>query len=105
MISFFRAKEIGVSIIALIVIQLLSLVTNQHLAISYEVPAPFEWYRYEGESDSGSCASVNCGPAVVAMAVQFAKNNQIISIKDIRSFISGTNCRFTVTIQPVESCQ
>ena len=83
------------SIIALIVIQLLSLVTNQHLAISYEVPAPFEWYRYEGESDSGSCASVNCGPAVVAMAVQFAKNNQIISIKDIRSFISGTNCRFT----------
>ncbi len=51
-------------------------------------------YRYQGAADSGSCNSVNCGPTAVAMAIQKAKN-QTVAISDIRSYISGTDCRWT----------
>ncbi|MCX6028459.1 MAG: PA14 domain-containing protein [Chloroflexi bacterium] len=60
-----------------------------------DISASFEWYRYQGESDSGSCSSDNCGPTAVAMAIQFAHNNQWVSISDIRSYISGSDCRWT----------
>jgi hypothetical protein len=52
-------------------------------------------YRAQGASDSGACASANCGPAVVAMAIGWARNGQWIPISDIRSYMSGTNCRYT----------
>jgi len=60
-----------------------------------DIPAPFEWYRYQGEWDSGACASNNCGPTSVAMAIQFAHDNQWVSISDIRTYISGSDCRWT----------
>lgn len=51
-------------------------------------------YRYQGESSSGACKSVNCGPTVVAMAIQHALG-QWVAISDVRAFISGATCRVT----------
>jgi hypothetical protein len=59
------------------------------------ITAPFEWYRYQGESNSGACASDNCGPTTVAMSIQFAHNGQWVSISDIRNYMTGGTCGWT----------
>lgn len=52
------------------------------------------YYRYQGSPDSGACASANCGPAVFAAAIGYAKNTWI-AIKDVRTYVSGKSCRGT----------
>jgi hypothetical protein len=52
------------------------------------------YYRYQGSRDSGACASANCGPAVFAAAIGYAKNTWI-AIKDVRAYVSGKSCRGT----------
>ncbi|MEN6478292.1 MAG: hypothetical protein ABFD20_01480, partial [Anaerolineales bacterium] len=64
-----------------------------------EVSAPFDWYRYQGAAESGACASVNCGPTSVAMAIQFARNNLYVPISEIRAYVSGTECDGTNSTQ------
>lgn len=55
---------------------------------SSNIIAPFEWYRYQGEPNSGSPqANLYCGQTCVAMAIQFAKNNQWVAISDIFEYI------------------
>jgi len=54
-----------------------------------DVDAPYEWYRYQGAADSGACASVNCGPTSVAMAIEFAKNDLYVAISAVRDYIGG----------------
>jgi hypothetical protein len=57
-----------------------------------DLSAPFDWYRYQGASDSGACSTTNCGPTSVAMAIEFANNDQYVSISDVRSYMTGTTC-------------
>ncbi|MHB1296140.1 MAG: LysM peptidoglycan-binding domain-containing protein [Anaerolineae bacterium] len=74
-----------------------------------DVPAPtagassvnpgFEWYRYQGEWDSGAMAHSNCGPTSVAMAIQFARNNLWVPISDIRNYIGGTSWTYVGMLQ------
>lgn len=52
------------------------------------------YYRYQGSRDSGACASANCGPAVFAAAIGYAKDTWI-AIKDVRAYVSGKSCRGT----------
>lgn len=52
------------------------------------------YYRYQGSSDSGACASANCGPAVFAAAIGYAKETWI-AISDVRAYVSGKSCRGT----------
>jgi len=57
-----------------------------------DIQVAHEWYRYQGESDSNNPSrNSDCGPACVAMAIQFT-TQQRISIKDISKVIghSGT---------------
>ncbi len=69
------------------------------ISIQGNIDAPYDWYRYQGEWDSGTCASANCGPTTVAMAIQFAKNNQWVNISDIRNYITGEDCGWTSLTQ------
>ena len=52
------------------------------------------YYRYQGSRDSGACATANCGPAVFAAAIGYAKDTWI-AIKDVRAYVSGKSCRGT----------
>ncbi len=54
--------------------------------------ASIDWYRYQGAPDAGACARANCIPAVAAMAIQYA-GQEDVPITEIRSFMSGANCR------------
>ncbi|MCS7001464.1 MAG: hypothetical protein NZ518_01315 [Dehalococcoidia bacterium] len=56
-----------------------------------EISAPFEWYRYQGESDSGPAAAINCEVASNAMAIQLARGGLRVPIKDIRTIIGHNN--------------
>ncbi len=64
-----------------------------------EVSAPFAWYRYQGAAESGPCASVNCGPTSVAMAIQLARNGLVAPISAVRTYVSGSLCDGTNTAQ------
>ncbi|MHB1318688.1 MAG: C39 family peptidase, partial [Anaerolineae bacterium] len=59
----------------------------------------YDYYRYQGEWDSGAMASSNCGPTSVAMAIQFAKNNQWVPISDIRTFIGGSSWTYASSLR------
>ncbi|MHB0857849.1 MAG: LysM peptidoglycan-binding domain-containing protein [Anaerolineae bacterium] len=63
------------------------------------VDVGYDWYRYQGEWDSGAMAHSNCGPTSVSMAIQFARNNQWVSIGDIRSYIGGTSWTYVGMLQ------
>jgi hypothetical protein len=52
------------------------------------------YYRHQGSRDSGACASANCGPAVFAAAIGYAKGDWI-AIRDVRGYLSGKSCRGT----------
>lgn len=58
---------------------------------SRSIDVPYDWYRYQGEWDSGAMAHNNCGPTCVAMAIQYAHDNLWIPISDIRSYIGGSS--------------
>jgi len=64
-----------------------------------EVSASYDWYRYQGATESGACASVNCGPTSVAMAIQFARDNLVVPISEIRTYVSGAVCDGTNSTQ------
>ncbi|MGE5601902.1 MAG: hypothetical protein ACM30E_02555, partial [Nitrososphaerales archaeon] len=51
-------------------------------------------YRYQGSGDSGACLSANCGPAVFAAAIGYAKDTWV-AIKNVRSYVCGKSCRGT----------
>ncbi|MFN8534927.1 MAG: hypothetical protein U0556_15425 [Dehalococcoidia bacterium] len=50
-----------------------------------EIVAPFEWYRYQGEPDSGPDALQNCEVTTTAMAIQFVRGGLRIPVKDVRA--------------------
>ncbi|MCS6802210.1 MAG: hypothetical protein RMM58_12365 [Chloroflexota bacterium] len=52
-----------------------------------EIAVPFEWYRYQGEPDSGPDALQNCEVTTTAMAIQFARGGLRIPIQDVRAVI------------------
>ena len=52
------------------------------------------YYRYQGSRDSGACPGANCGPAVFAAAIGYAKETWV-AIKDVRAYVSGKSCRGT----------
>jgi hypothetical protein len=52
-----------------------------------EVTVPYEWYRYQGEPDSGPAALLNCEVTTTAMAIQFARGGLRVPIKDVRTVI------------------
>ena len=56
-----------------------------------EVSAPYDWYRAQGDSDSGVCASTNCGPTSVAMAIEFARDELTVPISQIRTYMTGSD--------------
>ncbi len=58
----------------------------------------YDWYRYQGEWDSGAMASANCGPTSVAMAIQFARDNTWVRISDIRAQMGGSSWTYPAQI-------
>lgn len=68
---------------------------TQTPAIGKNITVPFDWYRYQGSPDSSPCPTRNCGPAALAMAIEFAGNNNWVSIGTIRNYISQNECRST----------
>jgi hypothetical protein len=52
-----------------------------------EITVPFEWYRYQGEPDSGPDALQNCEVTTTAMAIQFVRGGLRIPVKDVRAVI------------------
>lgn len=52
-----------------------------------EVSVQYEWYRYQGESDSGAEALYNCEVTTTAMAIQLVRGGLRIAVKDVRSVI------------------
>ncbi len=68
-------------------------VVKANIDLLFDVFSPYEWYRYQGDRSSGSdCTSsnANCGPAAVAMAIKYAKH-QDVAISKLRTDIGG-NC-------------
>lgn len=63
------------------------------------VERPYDWYRYQGEWDSGAMASSNCGPTSVAMAIQFARDNLWVPISDIRAYIGGSSWTYASSLR------
>ncbi|MCG2767031.1 MAG: hypothetical protein L6435_01435 [Anaerolineae bacterium] len=60
---------------------------------------PYDWYRYQGAWDSGAMAHSNCGPACVAMAIQYARNNLWVPISTIRDYIGGSSWTYPSHLQ------
>lgn len=59
----------------------------------------YDWYRYQGEWDSGPMASSNCGPTSVAMAIQFARDNLWVPISEIRAYIGGSSWTYASSLR------
>ena len=68
-------------------------------AVVPEAERIYEWYRYQGASDSGPYAATNSGPASVAMAIQFARQNLWVPIRDVRAYIGGTTWTYAPQLQ------
>jgi|GEM_PF-3431456 len=60
---------------------------------------PYDWYRYQGEWDSGAMAHSNCGPTCVAMSIQFARDNLWVPISEIRSYMGGSGWTYPSQVQ------
>jgi LysM repeat protein len=58
----------------------------------------YDWYRYQGASDSGPQAHNNCGPTSVAMAIQFA-TGQVKRISEVRDYIGGSAWTYASALQ------
>jgi len=61
------------------------LIFQTNMVLANNIVVPHEWYRYQGASDSDKKGN-DCGPASVAMAIQFIKNT-FVPIRDIRNYI------------------
>ncbi|MBU4510286.1 hypothetical protein KJ830_04470, partial [bacterium] len=61
------------------------LIFQTNMVLANNIVVPHEWYRYQGASDSDKKGN-DCGPACVAMAIQFIKNT-FVPIRDIRNYI------------------
>ena len=61
------------------------LIFQTNMVLANNIVVPNEWYRYQGASDSDKKGN-DCGPACVAMAIQFIKNT-FVPIRDIRNYI------------------
>jgi LysM repeat protein len=59
----------------------------------------YDYYRYQGEWDSGAMASSNCGPTSVAMAIQFARNNLWVPISEVRTYIGGSSWTYASSLR------
>ncbi|NLD44149.1 MAG: hypothetical protein GX657_11720 [Chloroflexi bacterium] len=68
-------------------------------ALAPRAERPYEWYRYQGEADSGAYAATNSGPASVAMAIQFARNGLRVPIRDVRAYVGGTSETYAPQLQ------
>lgn len=66
---------------------------------AHSADAPYDWYRYQGEWDSGAMAHSNCGPTSVAMAIQFARDNLWVPIAAIRDYIGGSGWTYPIQLQ------
>ena len=53
----------------------------------------YDWYRRQGSAESGACASTNCGPTAVAMAIQYYRDGLVVPIEEVRTFIG--DCGWT----------
>ena len=74
-------------------LSLIMLFSTNTLAININVP--YEWYRYQGASDSSTPRrNSDCGPACVAMTIQFVKN-EFVKIKSIHDSIEN---KYHITI-------
>jgi len=69
------------------------------VSLAKNINAPYEWYRYQGASDSDD-KKHNCGPTCVAMAIQFTRDN-FVPIKDIRSYILAYILRLKYVVRQV----
>lgn len=52
-----------------------------------EINVPYDWYRYQGESDSGPDALQNCEVTTTTMAIQLVRGGLRVPIKDVRAVI------------------
>ncbi len=59
----------------------------------------YDWYRYQGEWDSGAMAHSNCGPTCVAMAIQYARDNLWVPISSIRDYMGGSTWTYPSQLQ------
>jgi len=65
------------------------LIFQANMVLANNIVVPHEWYRYQGASDSDNKGH-DCGPACVAIAIQFIKNT-FVPIRDIRNYIGHPN--------------
>ena len=97
--AFVKSSLLGSVLLAAIVVAGLTTPAAQAALVQPPADAPVGiadtyYYRYQGSRDSGACASANCGPAVFAAAIGYAKDTWI-PIKDVRAYVSGKSCRGT----------
>jgi len=64
------------------------LIFQTNIVLANNIVVPYEWYRYQGASDSDD-KEHDCGPACVAMAIQFIKDT-FVPIRGIRNYIGHT---------------
>ncbi len=57
--------------------------------------AGYDWYRYQGASDSGPSASVNCEITSIAMSIQYSRDNLRVPISTVREFVGRDGPTFT----------
>lgn len=60
---------------------------------------PYDWYRYQGEKDSGPRASINCEVTSVAMAIQYSQDNLRVPIAAIREYLGKDDLTSTADAQ------
>lgn len=74
---------------ALLVVALAAILLTQPVDPASAAPPqpPYDWYRYQGASDSGPKASINCEVTSVAMSIQYARNNLQAPIASIREYM------------------
>ncbi len=60
---------------------------------------PYDWFRYQGASDSGLKAGINCEVTSVAMSIQYARDNLRVPITTIREFMGKEDLTSTADAQ------
>ncbi len=82
-------KSFNTTLLGALLLALLLPTLSASVALAQSAISSGPWYRYQGEPSSYDPAgnqAVNCGPASVAMAVQYALSASV-PIKDVRAFI------------------
>lgn len=60
---------------------------------------PYDWYRYQGATDSGPKADINCEVTSVAMSIQYARDNLRVPVASIREFTGKEDLTSTADAQ------